>query len=289
MNGKIIKILSNDYTIKLENNETIITKARGVFRNKNITPLVGDNVFVDTEKKVIDKILDRKNELIRPPVANIDQAVVVTSCTNPEFSSNLLNKIINIIEYNNIIPIICFTKYDLLEDTKYIDEIIGYYKKIGYKVFINNQIEDIKKIFKNKVTILTGQTGVGKSTLINKLGNLNLDTNEISKALGRGKHTTRAIELYELFDGLLADTPGFSSLSFIDMSKEDIRDNFVEFNTYRDKCKYSDCMHVNEDVCEIKNKVKEDIILKERYENYLNFIEEKSRCKNEISGFNSKR
>ena len=289
MNGKIIKILSNDYTIKLENNETIITKARGVFRNKNITPLVGDNVFVDTEKKVIDKILDRKNELIRPPVANIDQAVVVTSCTNPEFSSNLLDKMINIIEYNNIIPIICFTKYDLLEDTKYIDEIIGYYKKIGYKVFINNQIEDIKKIFKNKVTILTGQTGVGKSTLINKLGNLNLDTNEISKALGRGKHTTRAIELYELFDGLLADTPGFSSLSFIDMSKEDIRDNFVEFNTYRDKCKYSDCMHVNEDVCEIKNKVKEDIILKERYENYLNFIEEKSRCKNEISGFNSKR
>ncbi|MBO6145313.1 MAG: ribosome small subunit-dependent GTPase A [Bacilli bacterium] len=289
MNGKIIKILSNDYTIKLENNETIITKARGVFRNKNITPLVGDNVFVDTEKKVIDKILDRKNELIRPPVANIDQAVVVTSCTNPEFSSNLLDKMINIIEYNNIIPIICFTKYDLLEDTKYIDEIIGYYKKIGYKVFINNQIEDIKKIFKNKVTILTGQTGVGKSTLINKLGNLNLDTNEISKALGRGKHTTRAIELYELFDGLLADTPGFSSLSFIDMSKEDIRDNFVEFNTYRDKCKYSDCMHINEDVCEIKNKVKEDIILKERYENYLNFIEEKSRCKNEISGFNSKR
>ena len=289
MNGKIIKILSNDYTIKLENNEIIVAKARGVFRNKNITPLVGDNVVIDLDKNVIDKVLDRKNELIRPPVANIDQAVVVTSCKNPEFSSNLLNKMINIIEYNNITPIICFTKYDLLENTDYIDNIIKYYKKIGYQVFINNQIEDIKKIFKNKVTILTGQTGVGKSTLINKISDLNLDTNEISKALGRGKHTTRAIELYELYDGLLADTPGFSSLSFINMTKEDIRDNFIEFNEYRDKCKYADCMHINEDVCEVKNKVEENVILKERYNDYLDFIEEKSRCKNEISSFNTKR
>ena len=227
MIGKIIKIISNDYTIKLDNNEIITVKARGVFRNKNITPLVGDNVEIDINKKVIDKVLPRKNELIRPPVANIDQAIIVTSCLNPDFSSNLLDKMLNIIEYNNIKPIIVITKYDLLSDTNYIDNIIKYYKRIGYQVFINNQIDEIKKIFKDKVTILTGQTGVGKSSLINRLGNMNLKTNEISKALGRGKHTTRAIELYDLFNGLIADTPGFSSLSFIDMTKEDIRDNFI--------------------------------------------------------------
>lgn len=275
MIGKIIKIISNDYTVKLDNNDIITVKARGVFRNKNITPLVGDNVKVDINKKVIDEILTRKNELIRPPVSNIDQAIIVTSCLNPDFSSNLLDKMLTIIEYNNIKPIIIITKYDLLSDTKYIDYIIGYYKSIGYQVFINNEIDEIKKLFKNKVTILTGQTGVGKSSLINKLGNMNLKTNEISKALGRGKHTTRHVELYDLFDGLIADTPGFSSLSFIDMTKEYIRDNFIEFNSYKDKCKYRDCMHINEDECEIKRKVEENIILKERYENYKKFIDEK--------------
>lgn len=275
MNGKIIKILSNDYTIKLSNNEIIITKARGVFRNKNITPLVGDNVIVNIDKKVIDEILPRENELIRPPVANIDQAIIVVSCIKPDFSSNLLDKMLDIIEYNNIIPIIVITKYDLLQDTSYIDDVIKYYKFIGYKVFINSEIDEIKKLFNNKVTILTGQTGVGKSTLINKIGDMTLATNEISEALGRGKHTTRHVELYELLGGLIADTPGFSSLSFIDMTKEDIRDNFIEFNIYKDKCKYRDCMHINEEECGIKRKVNENIISKERYENYIKYIEEK--------------
>ena len=275
MNGKIIKVLSNDYTVKLDNGEILTTKARGVFRNKNITPLVGDNVVINKEKKIIEEVLTRKNELIRPPVSNIDQAVIVTSCIRPDFSSNLLDKMLNIIEYNNINPIIVITKYDLLSDTSYIDNIINYYKKIGYKVFVNNQIEEIKKIFKNKVTILTGQTGVGKSTLINKIGDMNLATNEISEALGRGKHTTRHVELYDLLNGLIADTPGFSSLSFIDMTKEDIRDNFIEFNEYKDKCEYRNCMHINEENCEIKRKVCDNIILKERYDNYIKFIEEK--------------
>ena len=275
MKGKIIKVLSNDYTVKLDDNRLVTCKARGVFKNKKITPLVGDNVIIDENKKVIEEIEKRKNELIRPPVANIDQAIIVTSATKPDFSSNLLDKMLDIIEFNNIKPIICVTKYDLLTDTTYIDNIIDYYKKIGYKVFINHEIEEIKKILDDKVTILTGQTGVGKSTLLNKLGNLNLNTNEISLALGRGKHTTRHVELYELLGGLIADTPGFSSLSFIDMNKEDIRDNFIEFNEYKENCKYSDCMHINEDDCDIKRKVNENIILKERYENYKKFIEEK--------------
>lgn len=276
MIGRIIKIVSNDYTVKCEDGNTYICKARGVFRNKKITPLVGDFVKITKEKNLIEEIMKRKNELIRPPVSNIDIALVVTSAKEPDFSSNLLDKMIDIIEFNNIMPVICISKYDLLDNTKEMDEIIAYYKKIGYKVFINTQIEDIKNIFKDNVTILTGQTGVGKSSLINKLEkSMDLKTGEISKALGRGKHTTRHTELFELFDGYVADTPGFSSLNFIGMNKEDIRDNFIEFNEYKDKCKYRDCMHVNEDDCEIKRRVSNNEILKSRYDNYVKFILEK--------------
>lgn len=276
MIGRIIKIVSNDYTVKCEDGNTYICKARGVFRNKKITPLVGDFVKIAKEKNLIEEIMKRKNELIRPPVSNIDIALVVTSAKEPDFSSNLLDKMLDIIEFNNIMPVICISKYDLLDNTKEMDEIIAYYKKIGYKVFINTQIEDIKKIFKDNVTILTGQTGVGKSSLINKLEkSMDLKTGEISKALGRGKHTTRHTELFELFDGYVADTPGFSSLNFIGMNKEDIRDNFIEFNEYKDKCKYRDCMHVNEDDCEIKRRVSNNEILKSRYDNYVKFILEK--------------
>lgn len=276
MIGRIIKIVSNDYTVKCEDGNTYICKARGVFRNKKITPLVGDFVKITKEKNLIEEIMKRKNELIRPPVSNIDIALVVTSAKEPDFSSNLLDKMIDIIEFNNIMPVICISKYDLLDNTKEMDEIIAYYKKIGYKVFINTQIEDIKKIFKDNITILTGQTGVGKSSLINKLEkSMDLKTGEISKALGRGKHTTRHTELFELFDGYVADTPGFSSLNFIGMNKEDIRDNFIEFNEYKDKCKYRDCMHVNEDDCEIKRRVANNEILKSRYDNYVKFILEK--------------
>lgn len=274
MNGIIIKVISNDYTVKT-NNEYIVCKARGVFRNKKIKPLAGDYVLINKDKKIIEDILPRKNFLIRPPVSNIDLALIVISVKNPEFSSTLLDKMINIIEFNNITPIIIITKYDLLEDAKEIDNIINYYKNIGYKVFINNEVNKIKEMFKNKVVILTGQTGSGKSTLINKIEyKLNLKTNEISKALGRGKHTTRHIELYEINGGLIADTPGFSSLEFIDMNKEDIRDNFIEFNNYKHKCKYRDCNHINEDACEVKNKVNDKTILKSRYDNYVKFIKE---------------
>ena len=276
MIGRIIKIVSNDYTVKCEDGNTYICKARGVFRNKKITPLVGDFVKITKEKHLIEEIMERKNELIRPPVSNIDIALVVTSAKEPDFSSNLLDKMIDIIEFNNIMPVICISKYDLLDNTEEMDKIIEYYKKIGYKVFINTQIEDIKKIFKDNVTILTGQTGVGKSSLINKLEkSMDLKTGEISKALGRGKHTTRHTELFELFDGYVADTPGFSSLNFIGMNKEDIRDNFIEFNEYKDKCKYRDCMHINEDDCEIKRRVSNNKILKSRYDNYVKFILEK--------------
>ena len=274
MQGKIIKNISNDYVIKTED-KLFTCKARGKFRKEKIIPLVGDNCIFDEEKKYIIELLPRKTELIRPPVANIDQAFIITSTKEPDFSTNLLDKLLCIIEYNNIEPIICFTKLDLLNqnEKENIEQIIDYYKKIGYKVFKNTQLEDIKQQFKNKTTVFTGQSGAGKSTLLNKLNpNLNLKTNEISKALGRGKHTTRHVELLEMFDGLIADTPGFSSLNFIGMTNEDIRDNFIEFNDYRHSCEYKDCMHISEENCEIKKQIEKNNILKTRYENYTKFI-----------------
>ena len=176
---------------------------------------------------------------------------------------------------NNIKPIIIFTKADLLteEEKEKIFNTIDYYKKIGYETYMNTEIEKIKKILKNKVSVFTGQTGAGKSTLLNKLNiNLNLKTDEISEALNRGKHTTRHTELLEVEGGLVADTPGFSALDFTDMTKEDIRDNFIEFNEYRDRCGFRNCMHIHEQKCEIKNKVEDGTILKSRYENYLKFV-----------------
>lgn len=285
MNGQIIKVISNDYTVKLDNNEKIVCKPRGVFRNRNITPLAGDFVKVNYENRIIEDILPRKNELKRPPVSNIDIAIVVVSTVNPDFGINLLDKMINIIEFNNIEPVIVITKSDLSLTDK-IKEYISYFKEIGYKVFFNTELDDIKGYIKNKTVILTGQTGVGKSSLLNKLdSSLNLKTDEISKALGRGKHTTRAVEFYEIESSYLADTPGFSSLNFEGMTKEDIRDNFKEFNEYRNYCKYSDCMHIKEDDCYIKNLVEQGKINKDRYDDYLSFIKEKE---NESISFNIK-
>lgn len=273
MKGQIVKVISNDYTVKYEDKK-IVCKARGVFRNRNITPLAGDYCLFDVDNKLITDILDRKNELKRPPVSNIDYAIIVMSTVEPDFSTTLLDKMIDIIEFNNIKPIICISKSDLSFTDK-IKEYINYYKNIGYNVLLNTEIDELLKIIDNNTVILTGQSGAGKSSLLNRLdSNLNLKTDEISMALGRGKHTTRAIEFYEMGNSLIADTPGFSSLNFDDMSKEEIRDNFIEFNKYRDNCKYRDCMHIKEDECEIRNLVGTKI-LEDRYENYVSFIKEK--------------
>lgn len=275
MQGRVIKLISNKWTVLTDNGLLLECSCIGKFKYLKESPLVGDLVIVDEKNKVINKILPRKNVLIRPPVANIDQALILTSTIEPSFSSNLLDKMLVVIEYNNIKPIICFTKYDLLEDKTYIDSVIEYYKKIGYDVFINDEIDNIKNILNKKVSVLTGQTGVGKSSLLNRLKeNLNLKTGEISKALGRGRHTTRHVELLKIEDGLVADTPGFSSLDFIGMNKNDIKDNFIEFYENQDKCKYQDCMHIKEDGCYIKEMLKEKTILDSRYDNYKKFIEQ---------------
>lgn len=276
MVGKIIKQISNDYTVKVDN-ELYICKPRGKFRNLGITPLVGDNVVIDGENNYILEIQKRKNELIRPSISNIDQAVIVTSVKIPDFSSNLLDKLLNVIEFNNVKPIICFTKLDLIsnEELRNIREIQKYYRKIGYEVYDNTD-EKLKEIFKDKITVFAGQSGAGKSSLLNRLdSNLNLEIGEVSIALGRGKHTTRHTELIEVLDGLIADTPGFSALDFKEMTNADIRDNFIEFNEYKEYCEYKDCMHINELKCGIKENVLNSNILKSRYDNYLKFIEKR--------------
>ena len=273
--GKIVKQISNDYTVKVDN-KSYICKARGKFRNMGITPLVGDNALIDCNTKCIIEIKSRKNELIRPSIANVDQAVIVMSNKIPEFSLDLLDKLLCIIEYNNIKPIIYVSKTDLLNEFEInnLFKILDYYKKIGYLVYTDMSI---KEVFKDKVTVFVGQSGAGKSTLLNNLdSNLELLTGEVSVALGRGRHTTRHVELLEVLDGLIADTPGFSKISFIGMKKEDIRDNFIEFNNYREYCKYKDCMHNLEDDCRIKNEINNNI-LKSRYDNYIKFISEVER------------
>lgn len=270
MIGRIIKILSNDYTVKYDDG-ILVCKVRGKFRSLHLTPLVGDFVKFDKDKKYIMEILNRKNELVRPPVSNIDQVIIITSVKDPDFESNLLDKLLVILEYNKIKPIICFSKLDLLDDTKEIYKYINYYRKY-YEVYLNTEIDKIKEVFKNKLTVFTGQSGAGKSTLLNKLNpNLNLKTNEISYALGRGKHTTRHVELLELFGGMVADTPGFSAINF-NMNNIEIKDNFVDFDKYREECEFRDCTHIKEENCGIKKHVDSGDILKSRYENYLKFV-----------------
>lgn len=276
LKGKIIKQISNDYTIKVDN-QLFVCKPRGKFRNLGITPLVGDNALIDEVNNYILEIMPRKNELIRPSVANIDQAVIVMSNKIPEFSLELLDKLLSIIEYNNIKPIIYVSKTDLLtpKELENLEDILNYYRKIGYSVYTDLTI---KEVFKEKVTVFVGQSGAGKSTLLNKLdSSLSLLTGEVSKALMRGRHTTRHVELINTLSGLIADTPGFSKISFNGMTKGDIRDNFIEFNCYRENCEYKDCMHNKEENCEIKKQINSHNILKSRYDNYIKFINENER------------
>lgn len=275
MQGRIIKLISNDYTVYGEDQKKYICKSRGKFRNNHIKPCVGDLVVFDNKTCYILDVCKRKNELLRPPVSNIDQVMIITSTKNPDFSSNLLDKLLYIITFHNIKPIICFTKLDLLrkEEKRDIDDLKNYYESVGYKVYLNTEIDKIKAILKGKVTAFTGQSGAGKSTLLNKLdSSLHLKTDEISMALGRGKHTTRHVELYEFMGGWVCDTPGFSSVDFEGMTDSDIRDQVPEFEKYKEGCKYKDCMHNKEDSCKIKELLENQTILPSRYENYLKFI-----------------
>ena len=274
MNGKIIRIIADLYTVKIDD-MLYGCRARGVFRKEGITPLVGDDVIIDPANNIIVKILPRKNELKRPIIANVDNALIVSSVKEPNLDLILLDKLISTVTYNNIEPIIVFTKIDLLteEEKDNINELRAYYEEIGYKVFYNNEAAQIIKSIKGKIVVLAGQSGAGKSSLINRLTNkYNIETKEISKALGRGKHTTRHTELDDVDDALIADTPGFSALDLSNIEKDELKDTFIEFANY--ECKFHDCLHNKEIECEVKKAVENKKILKSRYNNYLKILEE---------------
>lgn len=210
----------------------------------------------------------------RPLVSNVDKLIIVASTHIPRFSTYLIDKFLVIAYKHNIEPIICLTKIDKLsfKDKSDLSKYIKYYKKLGIKVYKNTQIKKIIKEIKNNTVALAGQTGAGKSTLLNRMDKtLNLKTDEISIALGRGKHTTRIVELFPLFGGLIADTPGFSSLDLVSISSEEVRDSFSEFGQ---KCKYNSCMHIGEDGCSVIKRVKNNMIGDFRYKNYLKLLEE---------------
>ena len=273
MEGFIIRNISNDYLVKNDKG-TYSCKARGKFRNMKLTPLVGDYVSFNQDDLYILDIKERKNSLVRPSVANVDQAIIVSSVKKPEIDTYLLDKLLTIVSFNNIEPVICFTKLDLLDDEerKEIDKYIEYYRRIGYKVVTNEDRESFREILKGKITVLTGQSGAGKSSLLNMLDKmLDLKTDEISLALNRGKHTTRHTELYEVMDGYVVDTPGFSNVDFHGMTNTDIRDNMKEMFEYLDECKYRDCIHIKEDGCRIRELVSSGDILMSRYLNYKHF------------------
>jgi ribosome biogenesis GTPase len=274
MKGQIVKISSDLHFVSFED-EIYPCKCRGVFRKEHILPVVGDYVLFNKEEKCITEILPRKNYFLRPKVSNIDQAILVTSLKLPDFSLNLLDKFISLMELHHVEPIICITKKDLLTDEEFtsIEKILSYYKRIGYTVVYNTEPSSILDLLKDKTSVFTGQTGAGKSTLLNKLNpDWNLEVGDVSLALGRGKHTTRVVELFEINGGKVMDTPGFSALEFDGYSKEQIRDSFVEFSMY--PCIYKDCMHTKEKECVVKEEVLKNNILESRYLNYLDFIGE---------------
>jgi len=276
MQGQIVKIVSDLHYVSYLG-ETYPCKCRGIFRKEHIAPIVGDYVLFSKEKHLIEEVLPRKNEFQRPKVSNIDQAFLITSLKTPDFSLNLLDKLITLMEINKVEPIICITKEDLV-DTEELNSILRtlrYYEVLGYKVVSNTDLMTIKELLKDKTSVFTGQTGAGKSTLLNWLNpEWNLETGEVSIALGRGKHTTRVVELFEGFGGKVMDTPGFSALDFNNISKEKIRDAFREFSNY--PCPFKDCMHTKETECRVKQEVLANNILESRYKNYLSFIGEES-------------
>lgn len=282
--GQIIKALSGFYYV-LSDNIVYQCRARGLFRNTKQTPLVGDFVKFDAANLTdgyVTKLLPRKNELVRPPVANIDQALVAVSAKNPSFSPKLLDRFLVLVEFNRIDAIILVTKMDLVndEDKAELNQYIEDYQKLGYRV---KQLStewpvdqaSFTDLLTGKSSVIAGQSGVGKSSFLNLLNpELSIETAEISKHLGRGKHTTRHTELIEVFGGMIADTPGFSSLDFDQIELEQLPFCFRDIDHYRDDCKFRGCMHVNEPNCGVKKAVANGEMTQYRYEHYLEFYQE---------------
>ncbi|MBA2174186.1 ribosome small subunit-dependent GTPase A [Halobacillus locisalis] len=282
--GKIIKALSGFYYV-IHDGEVYQCRGRGNFRKKKVSPLVGDIVEFKAEHKdegYILSIEERKNEFVRPPIANVDQALIVTSAIRPDFNALLLDRFLVLVEAKRIEPFIVISKMDQLsEDEK--AEMEAYrdmYQSIGYAVILSAvsdsaSMDLVQSHLADRTTVIAGQSGVGKSSLLNSIDpRLSIDTDEISESLGRGKHTTRHVELYEISGGLVADTPGFSSLEFGDLEVDQLPECFPEFVAVQDGCKFRGCLHNKEPKCAVKAGVEEGSISQQRYDHYLHFLEE---------------
>lgn len=275
--GTIIKIISNQYTIQTQDQQ-ILAKPRGKMRQGE-TPVVGDHVEFEKIEDAyrIHRILPRMNRLLRPAIANVDQALIVTSLVDPNYSTHLLNRLIFLVSLAHVKPIICATKVDLLNKDSEIFTDLKNYEKAGYTVLYSYPGSDdhaLENILRGKVSVLCGQSGAGKSSLLNRLNpDFQLSTQAISKALGRGKHTTRYCQLHEVAGGYVADTPGFSSLDFSRMDLSGLADCILDFKPYLNTCKFNDCKHINEPDCGIKNALKAGLINPTIYEDYKNIIE----------------
>ena len=282
MTGIIVKALSGFYYV-VGSGKTFECKARGNFRKSGVSPLVGDNVeFESTGENsgIVNKILPRHSCLVRPPVANIDKLFIVSAFSSPSPNASVIDKMTVIARHNNIEPIIVFNKSDMGD----FSEWKNIYEKAGFKVYVicaqnGDGIEDLKNELKNSVSAFTGNSGVGKSSILNCIfGEDFIATGAVSEKLGRGRHTTRHTELYTLpFGGFVADTPGFSSLELEndDISlKEKLVDCFEDFYPFADECRFSSCTHTKENGCAVCQAVKDDKIAKSRHKSYIELFEQ---------------
>lgn len=275
LQGRIIKSLAGFYYVESDG-VVYQTRARGNFRKKGQTPYVGDFVDFSAEDHSEGYILaihDRKNSLVRPPIVNIDQAVVIMSAKEPDFNANLLDRFLVLLEHKAIEPIVYISKMDLLTSPDEIAAIQKQYQEIGYQFCTS--LDELLPLLTDKVTVFMGQTGVGKSTLLNKIApDLKLETGEISDSLGRGRHTTRAISFYNVNGGKIADTPGFSSLDYEITNAEDLNKAFPELRRLSRLCKFRSCTHTHEPSCAVKDAVESGELWQSRYDNYLQFLSE---------------
>lgn len=285
MQGKIIKGIAGFYYVYGENEVLYECKAKGIFRKDNQKPLVGDNVEItvlnEQEREGnLTRILPRKNSLIRPAVANVDQAFVIFAMDNPKPNFMLLDRFLIMMEQADIPAVICFNKKDLATE-KETQELYQTYQSCGYQVLLTSALEEegideIHRILKGKTTVVAGPSGVGKSSLTNLLqAEVQMETGEISRKLKRGKHTTRHSQVIPVGENtFLMDTPGFSSLYLMDMEEQELKDYFPEFRKYDDQCRFQGCRHIHEPGCRVKKALEQGEISRIRYEDYLNLYEE---------------
>ena len=283
MKGKIIKGIGGFYYVKTEDGEVTECRARGIFRKENIKPFVGDNVEFSKDSKMgyVEKIMPRKNMLLRPAVANIDAIVIVLAAKEPEPDTLLCDKIILSAEIAGIEPIVCINKSDLRSS----DDLVKVYKNAGYKAFCvsakdKNAKDIIMPYIKDKTTAFSGLSGVGKSTLLGIITGTEQETGAVSQKIKRGRHTTRCVELMELCDsGYVLDTPGFSSFEIGGISADALKNYFPEMRRLGDKCRFKGCSHIDEPDCAVKAELLCGNIAESRYESYKVFYDTLKRVK----------